>query len=44
VFNRQSTEVIEERFNSGTGLRALYGTPLSYSAPRSMRISALYEF
>jgi len=44
LFNRQSTEVIEERLNSGTGLRSLYGTPISYSAPRSMRISALYEF
>ena len=44
VFNRQSTETIEERYNSGTGLRALYSTPLAYSAPRSMRISALYEF
>ena len=44
VLNRQSIEVIEERFNSGTALRALYSTPLSYTAPRAARISAYYDY
>lgn len=44
VLNRQSIEVIEERFNSGTSLRALYSTPLAYTAPRSARISAYYDY
>jgi hypothetical protein len=43
VLNRQSIEVIEERFNSGTNLRALYSSPLAYTAPRSARISAYYD-
>ena len=44
VLNRQSVEVIEERFNSGTSVRALYSTPLSYTAPRAARISAYYDY
>jgi outer membrane receptor protein involved in Fe transport len=44
VLNRQSVEVIEERYNSGSAVRALYSTPLSYTAPRSARISAYYDY
>ena len=39
VFNRQVAEVIEERYNTGTGLRNTYGAVLSYSNPRSVKFT-----
>ena len=48
-FNRQSVEVVEERYNAGgtTNIRANAGTGWSsvqsYTAPRSMKITASYD-
>ena len=43
VFNRQVAEVIEERYNTGTGLRNTYGAVLSYSNPRSVKFTVAYD-
>jgi hypothetical protein len=43
VFNRQVAEVIEERYNTGTGLRSTYGAVQSYSAPRSVKLTIAYD-
>jgi len=43
VFNRQAAEVIEERYNTGTGLRNTYGAVLSYSNPRSVKFTVAYD-
>ena len=43
VFNRQVAESIEERYNSGTGLRSTYGTVLSYSSPRYVKLGIAYD-
>ena len=43
VFNRQVGEVIEERYNTGTGLRNTYGAVQSYSAPRSVKFTVAYD-
>lgn len=43
VFNRQVIEVIEERYNSGTGLFNRYGVAQSYSAPRYMKLTVSYD-
>ena len=44
IFNRQVAESIEERYNSGTGLRSTYGTVLSYSGPRYVKLGVAYDF
>jgi len=43
LFNRQVAEVIEERYNTGTGIRTTYGAVQSYSAPRYMKLTATYD-
>ena len=43
VLNRQVAEVIEERYNSGTGLRNTYGAVQSYSAPRVVKLTIAYD-
>ncbi|MDE2082342.1 MAG: TonB-dependent receptor [Burkholderiales bacterium] len=43
VLNRQVAQVIEERYNSGTGLRTTYNTPLAYSDPRSVKFTISYD-
>ena len=43
VFNRQVAEVVEERYNTGTGLSRNYGAVQSYSAPRSVKITVSYD-
>ncbi len=46
LFNRQSIETIEERkYNRNvTTVRALYSSVQSYSAPRSMKLTASYDY
>ena len=43
VFNRQVAEVIEERYNTGTGLRNTYGAVQSYSAPRYVKLTVAFD-
>jgi outer membrane receptor protein involved in Fe transport len=43
VFNKQTVQNVEERYNSGTRIRSTYETPLSYTAPRSVRLSVSYD-
>lgn len=46
LFNRQSVEVIEERYNTPGGATSVwtrYGTVESYTAPRSMKLTASYD-
>jgi hypothetical protein len=47
LFNRQSIEVIEERYNTPGGAATVwtrYGAVESYTAPRSMKITASYDY
>jgi len=43
VFNRQTTQTIDEVYNSGSTVSSTYGRTISYTAPRSMRFSAEYN-
>lgn len=43
VFNRQVAEVIEERYNTGTGLRNTYGAVQSYSTPRVVKFTVAFD-
>ncbi len=43
VFNRQVVQNVTEAYNSGQLVNAIYGTPLSLTAPRSGRISVSYD-
>jgi outer membrane receptor protein involved in Fe transport len=43
VFNKQTVQNVEERYNSGQRIRSTYETPLSYTAPRSVRLSVSYD-
>ena len=43
IFNRQVAENMEERYNSGTGLRNTYGSVLSYGAPRYVKLGVSYD-
>ncbi len=46
AFNRQSVEVIEERYNPrpGSTIRTDYAAVQSYTAPRSVKLSASYDY
>jgi hypothetical protein len=47
AFNRQSIETIEERYNAPGGSAAVwsrYGHVESYSAPRSVKLSASFDY
>jgi hypothetical protein len=43
VFNKQTVQNVTEAYNSSTNVSSLYGTPLSYTAPRSMRFTVTYD-
>jgi hypothetical protein len=43
VFNRQVTQNVTEAYNSGNLVSSIYGTPLSLTAPRSGRVSVMYD-
>jgi hypothetical protein len=43
VFNKQTVQNVEERYNNGQRIRSTYETPLSYTAPRSVRLSVSYD-
>lgn len=47
LFNRQSVETVEERFNTPGGAATVwtrYGTVESYSTPRSFKLTASYDY
>ena len=47
MFNRQSIETVEERYNAPQGSTAVwsrYGHVESYTAPRSVKISASFDY
>lgn len=45
LFNRQSAEVIEERYQTASGAaRAVAGRVVSYTAPRYVRLTAAYDY
>ncbi|MFZ6873519.1 TonB-dependent receptor [Undibacterium sp. Di27W] len=44
VFNAQTVQKIEERYNNFNVLRNLYGGVLSLTAPRSVRLGAEYNY
>mgnify|MGYP000889139605 CR=1 len=44
VFDRQVEQNVEERYNSGTRVRNTYETPLSLTAPRSVKLTASYDY
>ncbi|MFC5550822.1 TonB-dependent receptor [Massilia aerilata] len=43
VTNKQTVQNVEERYNNGTRIRSTYETPLSYTSPRSVRLSVSYD-
>ena len=43
LFNRQVAEVIEERFNTGTGPRTTYNSVQSFSNPRNIKLTVGYD-
>lgn len=43
VFNRQAVQNVTEAYNTSTRISSLYGTPLTYTAPRSMRFTVTYD-
>ena len=44
VFDAQTVQNVEERYNSGTRVRATYETPLSLTTPRSIKLTASYDY
>ena len=47
LFNRQSAQTIEERYNNAGGattVRSLYAGVLSYTSPRSAKLTATYDY
>jgi hypothetical protein len=46
LFNRQSIETIEERMynTNATSIRSTYTSVQSYTAPRSMKFTASYDY
>jgi hypothetical protein len=43
VFNRQAVQNVTEAYNSSDNINPLYGTPLSYTPPRSLRFTVTYD-
>ena len=45
VFNRQAPQNLEERYNVGstTAIASTYGSVISYTSPRSMKLTAEYN-
>jgi hypothetical protein len=44
ILNRQVAQNMTEAYNSGSGVNPLYGGIVSYTAPRSVRLSAEYNY
>jgi hypothetical protein len=44
VTNRQTTQTIDEVYNSGDGVSSTYSRTISYTAPRSARLTAEYNY
>jgi hypothetical protein len=43
VFNSQTLETITEAYNNGSAKSSTYELPISYTAPRSVRLSVSYD-
>jgi hypothetical protein len=43
VLNKQTLQNVSEAYNSVTRISSTYETPLSYTAPRSVRLSVSYD-
>jgi hypothetical protein len=43
VFDRQAAQTIDETYNSASNVSPTYGRVISYTAPRSMRLTAEYN-
>jgi len=43
LFNSQTVQNVTEAYNNGTRISSLYQTPLSLTAPRSARLSVMYD-
>jgi outer membrane receptor protein involved in Fe transport len=43
VLNKQTVQNVSEAYNSGARISTTYETPLSYTAPRSVRLSLSYD-
>nr|WP_316641151.1 TonB-dependent receptor [uncultured Roseateles sp.] len=43
VFNRQITQNVDETYNSGSQVSATYGRVVSYTDPRSVKLTVSYE-
>lgn len=43
VFNTQTLESVSEAYNNGTRISSTYELPLSYTAPRYVRLSLMYD-
>jgi hypothetical protein len=44
LFNRQAAQTVDEQYNSGSAVSATYGRVISYTAPRSGRVTLQYDF
>lgn len=44
VFNRRAAQNQTESYNTGLGQNALYGNVISYTAPRSVKLTAEYSY
>ncbi|QJD91740.1 TonB-dependent receptor plug domain-containing protein [Duganella dendranthematis] len=44
VFNRQTAQNQTESYNTGKAVNALYGNVISYTAPRSIKLTAEYNY
>lgn len=44
VFNKQTPATVEERYNTSTLVRSTYGSVLAYTAPRSAKLTAEYNY
>lgn len=44
VFNKQTAQTVEETYNAGNEVNNLYGRVISYTAPRTMKLTAEYNY
>ncbi|MBD8529037.1 TonB-dependent receptor [Massilia sp. CFBP 13647] len=44
ILNRQGAQNMTESYNSGAGVNPLYGNVISYTAPRSVKLTAEYNY
>ena len=44
LFNRQAVQTIDEVYNNGSEVSSTYNRTISYTAPRSGRLTLVYDF